>query len=154
MVSYCVRYDDFTTTTNNTIQYTMSNPINVSGTDLEDRVESFLKENNIRYTRAKSGAPEIDFKIEVDGSFLYADCTNQNGAGSVEEKLPHKLWKYAKRYKYDSVTIIRGKHLPSKHVMDHCNDIARMKNFELHMLDYEQFIHTLKNKQSFNPLGI
>jgi len=24
MVSYCVRYDDFTTTTNNTIQYTMT----------------------------------------------------------------------------------------------------------------------------------
>ena len=142
------------TTTTNTISHTMSNPINVSGTDLEDRVESFLKENNLRYYRAKSGTPEIDFRIEADGRVLYADCTNQNGGGSVEEKLPHKLWKYANRYKYDSVTIIRGKHKPSKHVMDHCFDVAEMKNFELHMLDYEQFIHTLENKQSLNPLGI
>ena len=132
----------------------MSNPINVSGTDLEDRVESFLKEHNLRYSRAKSGTPEIDFRIEADNRVIYADCTNQNGGGSVEEKLPHKLWKYANRYKYDSVTIIRGKHKPSNHVMEHCYDVARMKNFELYMLDYEQFVHSLLSKKSTNPLGI
>ena len=130
------------------------NPINVSGTDLEDRVENYLIESKLSYTRAKPGAPEIDFKIETENGMVYADCTNQNSGGSVEEKLPHKLWKYSMRYNYDSVIIVTGTHKYSKHVKEHCEDVAKMKGFVLQLLDYDKFVNYLKDAKSLNPLGI
>ena len=81
-----------------------------SGKRLELLVEKFCKQNSIGYTRAKSGAREIDFIITKDEQIFYADCTNQNVGGSVEEKLPHKIWKYYKQYQYDEVYIITGSH--------------------------------------------
>ena len=132
----------------------MNNPINVSGMDLEDRLENYLIENSLSYTRAKSGKFEIDFKIETEDGILYADCTNQNVGGSVEEKLPHKLWKYAELYHYNTVYIITGKHKISNHVRKHCEDVALMKKFNLHLLNYDQFTNYLKDTKSLNPLGI
>lgn len=49
-----------------------------SGKRLELLVEKFCKQNSIGYTRAKSGAREIDFIITKDEQIFYADCTNQN----------------------------------------------------------------------------
>ena len=62
----------------------MDNPVNISGKDLEDRVENYCVENNISYQRAKSGAFEIDFIIDTDFGKVYADCTNQNVEKWVE----------------------------------------------------------------------
>ena len=64
----------------------------------------------LSYTRAKVGKFEIDFQIETQDGTVFADCTNQNVGGSVEEKLPHKLWKYAELYHYHTVFIVTGTH--------------------------------------------
>ena len=108
----------------------MDNPINISGQLLEDQVESYCRENNITYKRAKTGTHEIDFIIETDNGTIYADCTNQMGSGSVEEKIPHKIWKYYKKYNYKNVTIIKGDHKIGKKVIEHCEDLARVYNFD------------------------
>ena len=115
----------------------MDNPINISGQELEDKVQLHCVLNNLSYQRAKTGSFEIDFIIETDKGKVYADCTNQNVGGSVEEKLPHKIWKYYKKYKYDNV-------------LEHCKDLARVYNFDLKFVSCEQFCNSLnKNEESF-----
>ena len=125
----------------------MDNPINISGQNLEDRVEKFCVENNINYQRAKKGFFEIDFIIETDFGKIYADCTNQMTGGSVEEKIPHKIWKYYKKYKYDNVYIIKGDHKISNHVLEHCKDLARVYSFDLYFISCEQFCDGLTTKE-------
>lgn len=125
----------------------MDNPVNISGALLEDQVEKYCIENNILYTRAKAGAFEIDFIIDTDKGKVYADCTNQNSVGSVEEKLPHKIWKYYKKYNYNNVTIVKGNHKIANHVIEHCKDLARVYNFNLQFLDGEQFCNSLTKKE-------
>ena len=125
----------------------LDNPVNISGQLLEDKVEAYCRENNISYKRARSGEHAIDFIIESSRGKIFADCTNQNSGGSVEEKLPHKLWKYFKKYQYRNVYIIKGDHKISKSVLDHCNEMARGYNFDLHFVNYEQFTNNLTAKE-------
>ena len=125
----------------------MDNPVNISGQLLEDMVENYCVSNKISYKRAKPGAHEIDFIIESSKGKLFADCTNQNTVGSVEEKLPHKLWKYFKKYQYRSVYIIKGDHKISKSVLDHCYEMSRGYNFDLYFVNYEQFTNNLTAKE-------
>ena len=125
----------------------MDNPVNISGQLLEDKVELYCRENDISYKRAKPGAHEIDFIIESSKGKLFADCTNQNTVGSVEEKLPHKLWKYFKKYQYRNVYIIKGDHKISKSVLDHCYEMARGYNFQLSFVNFEQFTNGLNAKE-------
>ena len=125
----------------------LDNPVNISGKKLEDTVEQYLVENHIAYQRAKAGAFEIDFIIDTDFGKVYADCTNQNVVGSVEEKLPHKIWKYYKKYKYDNVYIIKGDQKISNHVLEHCNDLARVYNFDLQFVSCDQFCEGLSQRE-------
>ena len=125
----------------------MDNPVNISGQLLEDMVENYCVSNKISYKRAKPGAHEIDFIIESSRGKLFADCTNQNSGGSVEEKLPHKLWKYFKKYQYRNVYIIKGDHKISKSVLDHCYEMARGYNFQLSFVNFEQFTNGLNAKE-------
>ena len=125
----------------------MDNPVNISGQLLEDMVENYCVSNKISYKRAKPGAHEIDFIIDSSKGKIFADCTNQNSGGSVEEKLPHKLWKYFKKYQYRNVYIVKGDHKISPKVLEHCNEMARGYNFELHFVNYEQFTNKLVAKE-------
>ena len=128
-------------------RHSFDNPVNISGQLLEDKVELYCRENNISYKRAKPGAHEIDFIIESNKGKLFADCTNQNTVGSVEEKLPHKLWKYFKKYQYRRDYIIKGDHKISKSVLDHCYEMARGYNFQLSFVNFEQFTNGLNAKE-------
>ena len=120
------------------------NPINESGSRLEEQLEKYLIKNNIPYRRAKSGKHEIDFII---GDY-YADCTNQNTIGSVEEKIPHKVWKYHQKYNYTEVYIIRGDYVPSTSVIEHLNTYS----FKTHIVTLEEFTNMLSNVKINNPL--
>jgi hypothetical protein len=115
---------------------------NQSGTDLENILESFLIEKNIPYIRqtAKTKGEQIDFII--DGKF-YVECTNQNVSGSVQDKIPHKIYKYYHTYKYEEVYVIRGLVIPNKWVIKHCNDISEQYNFKWHLLTLEEFCDKL-----------
>ena len=128
-------------------RHSLDNPVNISGQLLEDMVENYCVSNKISYKRAKPGAHEIDFVIESNKGKIFADCTNQNSVGSVEEKLPHKLWKYFKKYQYRNVYIIKGDHKISAKVLEHCNEMARGYNFDLHFVNYEQFTNNLTAKE-------
>ena len=128
-------------------RHSLDNPVNISGQLLEDMVENYCVSNKISYKRARPGAHEIDFIIESNRGKLFADCTNQNSGGSVEEKLPHKLWKYFKKYQYRNVYIVKGDHKISPKVLEHCNEMARGYNFELHFVNYEQFTNKLVAKE-------
>ena len=128
-------------------RHSLDNPVNISGQLLEDMVENYCVSNKISYKRAKPGAHEIDFIIESNKGKIFADCTNQNSGGSVEEKLPHKLWKYFKKYQYRNVYIVKGDHKISPKVLEHCNEMARGYNFELHFVNYEQFTNKLVAKE-------
>ena len=127
----------------------MINPINLSGTKLEENLELFLKHNNFAYKKQKSGAPEIDFIIPIEGNkTIYADCTNQNGPGSVYDKVPHKVWKYWKKYKYNEVYIVRGKELPTKSVKEHLKEYEEEGKFKTHILTLEEFCNFLQGKET------
>jgi hypothetical protein len=128
-------------------RHSLDNPVNISGQLLEDMVENYCVSNKISYKRARPGAHEIDFIIESNKGKIFADCTNQNSGGSVEEKLPHKLWKYFKKYQYRNVYIVKGDHKISPKVLEHCNEMARGYNFELHFVNYEQFTNKLVAKE-------
>ena len=128
-------------------RHSLDNPVNISGQLLEDMVENYCVSNKISYKRARPGAHEIDFIIESNKGKIFADCTNQNSGGSVEEKLPHKLWKYFKKYQYRNVYIVKGDHTISSKVLEHCNEMARGYNFELHFVNYEQFTNQLVAKE-------
>jgi len=122
---------------------------NKSGFKLESELKKFLVEKNIPHKQQRPGKPEIDFII---GENLYVDCTNQNEEGSVDEKIPHKLWKYYKRYKYTEVYIIRGKKIPNDLVFEHCREICQKYNFKFHVMTLQEFCNFLEHKDFENPL--
>ena len=128
-------------------RHSLDNPVNISGQLLEDMVENYCVSNKISYKRAKPGAHEIDFIIDSSKGKIFADCTNQMTGGSVEEKLPHKLWKYFKKYQYRNVYIIKGDHKISAKVLEHCYEMARGYKFELQFVNYEQFTNKLVAKE-------
>ena len=118
---------------------------NKSGIKLEKELKTFLCEKKIPFTHQKNGKHEIDFII---GKGIHADCTNQNVTGSVDEKIPHKIWKYHKKYGYRDVYIIRGKQIPSKLVLSHCNEIAAYGGFKFHLMTLEEFCNFLEGKDT------
>ena len=131
----------------------MNNPINVSGHKLEENLELFLKSNDFSYERQKSGVSQIDFIIPIKGNkIIYADCTNQNIGGSVEEKIPHKVWKYWKKYNYKDVYIIRGNYTISKTVIEHLKDEEKNHGYKTHIVTFEEFCHFLQGKQTMGLL--
>mgnify|MGYP003128352753 CR=1 FL=1 len=129
------------------------NPINKSGTKLEENLELFLKSNGFAYDKQSPGAPEIDFIIPINrNKIIYADCTNQNVSGSVYDKVPHKVWKYWDTYKYDEVHIIRGKELPPKAVTKHLEHLVTTIGVKTHVLTLEEFCNFLQGKQTMGLL--
>lgn len=117
---------------------------NQSGTNLEDRFENFLIEKKYSYKRqtAKVKKEQIDFII--DNKF-YVECTNQNVSGSVQDKIPHKIYKYYHTYKYKEVYVVRGSIMLNKWVIKHCDDIAKQYNFKCHLVTFEQICDVLND---------
>ena len=107
----------------------MGNPINESGKGAEDRLKRFLIENDIPYE--SGGNTTIDFTIFTKNKTVYIDCTNQNVSGSVEEKVPHKIWKYHKRIGFKEVIIQRGKQELHPEVMEHIQDLEITKGIKV-----------------------
>lgn len=126
----------------------MGNPINESGTKLEESLEYFLKTSEFSYERQKPGTESIDFIIPTQGNhIIFADCTNQNVNGSVYDKVPHKVWKYWDKYDYDEVYIIRGKELPGKKVKKHLKWFKDITGVETHIVSLEEFCDMLVGKK-------
>ena len=119
-----------------------NNPINQSGVLLENRLKEELSKRKLPFHHQTTGKKEIDFII----GDIYVDCTNQNVVGSVEEKLPHKVWKYWKQYGFDEVYIIRGEHMIGKSVREHLDMYKNAFNVTTHIVTLQQFLDILDDK--------
>lgn len=119
---------------------------NKSGTDLESKLEKFLIEKNIPFIRqtSKHKKEQIDFIIN---NTFYVECTNQNVSGSVQDKIPHKIYKYYHIYNYKEVYVIRGSIMPNKWVIKQCDDISEQYNFKWHLLTFENFCDLLNDTE-------
>jgi hypothetical protein len=127
----------------------MSNPINISGTKLENQLKEFLVEYN--YPFIDGGSKDIDFIIEIVNQKIYVDCTNQNTEGSVVDKIPQKIFKYYQKHKMDKFYIVRGeyKNFP-KPVCDHISFLEDYFKFKVIILTYDEFIKILMSFNNFS----
>ena len=132
----------------------MINPINESGQSLETKLRDYLIKNKISHKYQKSGQMEIDFIIEQPDGKVYADCTNQNVGGSVEEKIPHKIRKYFRQYKFPKVFIIRGDIKISAEVLITCDEDAKNFGYEYVICSFDEFVNRLDSTYNSNSLGI
>jgi len=114
----------------------IKNPINISGQKLEKEMSFFLESNSIPYVGGGSSC--IDFKIKTNTGIIYLDCTNQNVGGSVMEKLPHKIWKYWKKFRFNEVVITRGREKPNEILNQHLAWLEHILVIKIHVLDFDQ----------------
>ena len=128
----------------------MSNPINKSGRAGEKRLLDYLEENKFSYKQQITSKKQIDFIVNPKTkNKIYIDVTNQNGQGSVAEKVPHKVWKYYKKYGYEDVYIVMGKYdLRNKMplVVQHCDDVYSSL-FKTHFVTFKEMVNILSEKK-------
>ena len=132
----------------------MSNPINESGTSLEERLEAYLIEKNIQYKKQKSGKHEIDFIIQQPDGPWYVECTNQNKGGSVAEKLPHKVRKYYRLLRFKKMYNLIGEFKIPKAVIITLDEDAATYGYEYTLDTFDEFVSRLDGTYNYNPLGI
>jgi len=85
------------------------NPRNISGEDGQKWVRDLCNANGIHFYEAKPGQKEIDFEIWFSNKdIIYLEVSNQNGQGSTDEKIPHKVYKYWKKLRYNEVYNLMG----------------------------------------------
>ena len=129
--------------------FNQKNKANEKGRALEDKLEKHLIENNIPYTKQKGGGQElqIDFQIHItQDETIYVECNGQNVEGSVEEKVPHKVWKYWDKYKYKEVFFILGKKNLRKSVSKHLKELEKIYDIKIHLMSLDEFCEFLKLK--------
>ena len=128
----------------------MSNPINKSGQAGEKRLLDYLEENKFSYKQQITSKKQIDFIVNPKTkNKIYIDVTNQNGQGSVAEKVPHKVWKYYKKYGYEDVYIVMGKYDLRKKmplVVQHCDDVYSSL-FKTHFVTFKEMVNILSEKK-------
>tara|TARA_Y100000310_G_C20046379_1_gene518519 strand:+ start:90 stop:491 length:402 start_codon:yes stop_codon:yes gene_type:complete len=128
----------------------LKNPINVSGKAGQLCLREYLNNNNFTYKEEKPGQPQIDFIVNPNTkNAIYIDCTNQNVGGSVEEKLPHKVWKYYQKYKYKEVYIVEGRHTVNQSVRQHCKSYS---SFKVHFVKFRGMINILEGNKANSTL--
>ena len=130
----------------------MANPINKSGEAGEKRLLDYLEENKFSYKQQITSKKQIDFIINPNtDNKIYIDVTNQNGQGSVAEKVPHKVWKYYKKYGYEDVYIVMGKYDLRKKmplIIEHCEEVYNGL-FKTHFVKFREMVNILEgNKES------
>lgn len=100
-----------------------------SGKSAENRLKNFLIENDIPFQFG--GNTTIDFTIFSKDKIIYIECTNQNRPGSVEEKIPHKIWKYVKKIGLKEIIIQVGSWKLGNQVIEHIKEIEKTKDIKV-----------------------
>ena len=113
---------------------------NLSGKEAEDKIEIFLKQNNIPYKREKTGKKQIDFICYPNSpKAIYADSKSLNVGGTADEKIPHTARKYARHYGVDKIYIIRGKLDFRGDVYEHLEEMKETMNIETIVMTMTEF---------------
>jgi hypothetical protein len=114
------------------------------GNELEERVEKYLQSMAIIYKRFKNNG--IDFIIN---GFIHIDCIAQGVSGSIGDKLPHKCWKYIKKYNLKDIYILHPYSPIKREVGEHLEELENQYNCNIHILDWKDFTY-LMNGGTFN----
>jgi hypothetical protein len=108
------------------------------GVELEERVEKYLQSMGLTYKRFKNNG--IDFII---GGFIHMDCIAQGVSGSIGDKLPHKCWKYIKKYNLKDIYILHPYSPIKREVGDHLEEIESTHDCNIHILDWKDFTYLM-----------
>tara|TARA_R100000030_G_C3152420_1_gene98584 strand:+ start:90 stop:476 length:387 start_codon:yes stop_codon:yes gene_type:complete len=123
----------------------MSNPINESGTLGENHFETLLNENDIPF---KSGGNNgIDY-IVFDK--FYMDSKNQTQGGSVDEKIPHTIFKYHEKYNQPKYYIV-GYYEYKEGIKRHIKFLENKLNIKVYFYTPEEMIEVIK-ESGIKPL--
>ena len=109
------------------------------GNDLEVRVENYLSSQGITYKRSRNNG--IDFIINGG---MYLDCVAQGVSGTIGDKLPHKCWKYIRKYNLKTIYILHPYSPIKKDVGDHLEYIESSTGAEIHILDWKDFTYLME----------
>ena len=139
-------------------KYTDASQKNKSGQILEEQTEKILRESGHKFTRQKSGPNKvaIDFIVETQHGNLYLECKNQNGPGSVYEKIPHTLFKYKEKYGFSEWYIIRGRKLIPKLIYDNLDFLRTCwtPNVETHIITLDELPNLLSRKPIYRSVFV
>lgn len=130
------------------------NPINISGENLEREVKHFLNGTKLPYKKSPKGKNgDIDFIVYDGNKSMYIECHNQNGKGSVDEKIPHKIWKYWNKYKMGEIWVVKGKHNRfGKGIVEHLEWMSKECNISINLVTLDELKSVLnKCKIKQNP---
>lgn len=108
------------------------------GKDLEKRVQKYLESMGIVYKHKPNNG--IDFII--NGGF-HMDCIAQGVSGSIGDKLPHKCWKYIRKYKLDDIYILHPYAPIERQVGEHLEELELHYNCKIHILDWNDFTYLM-----------
>ena len=126
------------------------NPINNSGKELENELEKRLIQNGIPYTRSEEGPKaDIDFIIHTNPK-MYIECHNQNTKGSVDEKIPHKVFKYRTKHGMNTMYIVKGTYPLNSRIENH---IELLENSFGMKVEIEN-LDSITNKILSNPIQV
>lgn len=124
------------------------NPINNSGKELENELEQILIQNGIPYTRSEEGPKaDIDFIIHTIPK-MYVECHNQNTKGSVDEKIPHKVFKYRSKHRMDTMYIVKGRYPLNSRIENHIGLLEKAFGMKVQI----ESLGSITNKILSNPI--
>jgi hypothetical protein len=115
-----------------------SKQVHIRGNGLEERVETFLLSMHIPFQRNKNNG--IDFIIN---GYTYLDCVAQGQSGSIGDKLPHKAFKYLRKYNLKDIYILHPYSPITKTVGDHLIFLEEQFNANIHILDWADFTYLM-----------
>ena len=123
----------------------MSNPINESGTLGENHFKTLLKQNDIPFK--SNGSNGIDY-IVLDE--FYIDSKNQTQGGTVDEKIPHTIFKYYEKYKQPKYYIV-GYYEYKESIKRHIKFLEDKLNIKVYFYTPEGMIEVIK-ESGIKPL--
>ncbi len=136
----------------------IGNKANKSGQALEIRFQNDLTRLGIPYKRAKHGTFNIDFVLGLEPK-MHIDCKNLNAGGTADEKIPHTILKYSRRYglrKPNSETkkiyILRGTKPFREQINKSLDEIKEFTGIETVVLTYDEMIKHLEGKENSSEL--
>ncbi len=114
------------------------------GKALEQRVIDYLKSSNIPYNYNTHNG--IDFIINGD---IHMDCCAQGVSGSIGDKVPHKVYKYARKYNLKDIYILHPYSPITQNVAMHLMDLEKWLDCKIHIIGWDDFTYLMQGGKFF-----
>lgn len=117
---------------------------NINGLNLEKRVEAALNSYNIafikqhKYKSIYGHDAKMDFYVPAFDTAI--ECKNQEGAGSVSEKIPYVLESFLQHPASAGLLILGGSYWPTKPgIMQWAEQKSRLSHKQIKIIYFEHF---------------